>query len=92
MIPPGNADYMFVQPGETLRFAELSGSGVVRHIWFGGGAGEAHYHRKVLLRIYRIYWDGEASPSVDVPLGDFFSVGHGAAGSYYSLPLSAFTT
>ncbi len=83
----GNADYVVIQPGETLRFAELSGSGVVRHIWFGGGADEAHYHRKVLLRIY---WDGEASPSVDVPLGDFFGVGHGAAGSFYSLPLSMY--
>jgi len=37
-----------------------------------------------------MYWDGEANPSVEVPLGDFFGVGHGAAGSFYSLPLSMY--
>jgi hypothetical protein len=37
-----------------------------------------------------MYWDEEASPSVEVPLGDFFGVGHAASGSYFSLPLSQF--
>jgi len=83
----GNADYIFVKPGETKCFAQLLGAGVIRHIWFGGGADEACYHRRVLLRMY---WDGEQSPSVEVPLGDFFGVGHGAAGSFYSLPLSMY--
>ena len=59
-----------------------------RHLWFGGGSNEEHYHRKLLLRIY---WDEESSPSVDVPLGDFFGVGHAAAGRlFYSLPLSMY--
>lgn len=83
----GNADWVDVQPGEILTFAELSGAGIVRHIWFGGGSDEAHYHRKVLLRVY---WDGEQSPSVDVPLGDFFGVGHGAAGSFFSAALEMY--
>ena len=83
----GNADHVVVQPGETKVFAQLSGSGVIRHIWFGGGADEAHYHRRVLLRMY---WDGEESPSVEVPLGDFFGVGHGAVGNFFSLPLSMY--
>lgn len=83
----GNADHVVVQPGETKVFAQLSGSGVIRHIWFGGGADEAHYHRRVLLRIY---WDGEESPSVEVPLGDFFGVGHGTVGNFFSLPLSMY--
>jgi len=82
----GNADFILVQPGETITFAELKGAGVIRHIWLGGGAYEAAaYAREVLLRFY---WDGERTPSVEVPLGDFFGVGHAAAGSYYSLPLS----
>lgn len=83
----GNADYFLVQPGTTECFAQLTGAGMIRHIWFGGGADEAHYHRKILLRMY---WDGEQNPSVEVPLGDFFGVGHGAAGSFYSLPLSMY--
>ena len=81
----GNADYVAVGPGETKRFADLNGAGIVRHVWFGGGADEEGYHRSVLLRMY---WDGEQTPSVEVPLGDFFGVGYGAAGSFYSLPLS----
>ncbi len=83
----GNADWVVVQPGETIRFAEIAGTGVIRHLWFGGGADEAHYHRKVVVRMY---WDNEPTPSVEVPLGDFFGVGHGAAGSFYSLPLSTY--
>ena len=83
----GNADYVPIQPGEAKCFARLSGAGVIRHIWFGGGADEAHYHRRVLLRMY---WDGEKSPSVEVPLGDFFGVGHGSVGNFYSLPLSMY--
>lgn len=83
----GNADYLDIGPGETRCFAELKGPGVIRHIWFGGGANEAYYHRKALLRIY---WDGEDLPSVEVPLGDFFGVGHGAVGSYFCLPLSMY--
>ncbi|MBI2505532.1 MAG: DUF2961 domain-containing protein [Candidatus Latescibacteria bacterium] len=83
----GNADRLIIQPGETECFAQLPEAGVIRHLWFGGGADEAYYHRKVVLRIY---WDNEPHPSVEVPLGDFFGVGHGAAGSFYSLPLSMY--
>jgi len=83
----GNADYVLVEAKQTRLFAQLRGAGIVRHIWFGGGADEPHYHRKVLLRML---WDGEQSPSVEVPVGDFFGVGHGAVGSFYSLPLSMY--
>jgi hypothetical protein len=83
----GNADYMDVPAGKTVCFADLQGAGVIRHMWFGGGCAEADYARKILLRIY---WDGEQTPSVEVPLGDFFGVGHAAAGSYYSAPLSMY--
>lgn len=39
------------------------------------------YYRKVLLRIT---WDDQDSPSVLVPLGDFFGVGHSMPNSYAS--------
>jgi hypothetical protein len=29
--------------------------------------------------VLRLYWDDEATPSVEVPLGDFFALGHDAA-------------
>lgn len=39
------------------------------------------YYRKVLLRIT---WDDQEAPSVLVPLGDFFGVGHSMPNSYAS--------
>ena len=34
-----------------------------------------------------MWWDGESSPSVDVPIGDFFGVGFGMRRNFTSLPL-----
>jgi hypothetical protein len=61
-------------PGETLVMADLSGPGVVSHIWLTVADNEYAWPRLVRLRIY---YDGKKTPSVDVPLGDFFGVGHG---------------
>jgi hypothetical protein len=38
-----------------------------------------------------MYWDGEALPSVEVPLGDFFGVGHSRVSHYMSQPLNMVT-
>ena len=35
-----------------------------------------------------MYWDGETSPSVEAPIGDFFGVGFGEQRDYISLPMS----
>jgi hypothetical protein len=35
-----------------------------------------------------MFWDGEANPSVEVPVGDFFGVGHALLNHYTSLPLT----
>jgi hypothetical protein len=35
-----------------------------------------------------MFWDGEKRPSVEVPIGDFFGVGHGVARHFVSLPLN----
>ncbi len=61
-------------PGETLVLADLEGPGVVTHIWMTIAANEYGWPR--LLR-FRVYYDGSKTPSVDVPLGDFFAAGHG---------------
>lgn len=42
------------------------------------------YYRKVLIKIT---WDDEESPSVLVPFGDFFGIGHSFPGNYQSAPL-----
>ncbi len=60
--------------GETVVLADLTGPGVVTHIWFTVAANEYAWPR--LLRL-RVYYDGSSVPSVDCPVGDFFGVGHG---------------
>jgi hypothetical protein len=48
------------------------------------GSEDKYQFRKVLLRMY---WDGETSPSVETPIGDFFGMGHSMAKNFVSLPL-----
>lgn len=72
--PRSNDDSARPIPGETTVLADLAGPGVVSHIWLTVADGEYGWPR--LLRL-RVYYDGSAVPSVDTPLGDFFSVGHG---------------
>ena len=38
--------------------------------------------------VLRAYWDDEATPSVEAPIGDFFGIGHGIVKDFWSLPLS----
>jgi len=45
---------------------------------------ETDYLRRLVLRIT---WDGADVPSVLVPLGDFFGVGHGRTANFVSAPL-----
>jgi hypothetical protein len=56
------------QPGQAAVMADLPGPGVIRHIWWT----TPPYHRGQVLRIY---WDDEPTPSVEVPLVDFFGGG-----------------
>ena len=72
--PNSNDDSLRPIAGETVTLADLTGPGVVNHIWLTVAANEYGWPR--LLRL-RIYYDESATPSVDAPVGDFFGVGHG---------------
>lgn len=85
-ITGGNADYFSVPAGQTLTLAEMKGSGAIRHIWMTTGEDNNNLRGMVL----RMYWDGEDTPSVQCPLGDFFGLGHGKATYFTSLPLQTF--
>ncbi|OMF38081.1 hypothetical protein BK133_03650 [Paenibacillus sp. FSL H8-0548] len=85
----GNADNVRIASGKSYTIADITGSGVVQHIWMTISSADIHYFRKILIRMY---WDGEVEPSVEVPVGDFFGVGHGVASHYVSLPLNMITT
>jgi hypothetical protein len=82
----GNYDWYEIAGGDTRVIAEIAGAGSIRHIWctmFNPTEEEDHL-RKVLIRMY---WDGEEEPSVDVPIGDFFGMGHAVSKDFWSLPL-----
>ena len=75
----GNEDNRHVAPGESLTVADLTGPGVVTHLWFTFGSRDPLYLRKVLLQAY---WDGATQPAIQSPVGDFFNVGHAFAASH----------
>jgi len=56
---------------KTVTLADVAGPGVIQHIWIT--VTEKAYRDCVL----RFYWDDEASPSIESPLGDFFANAHG---------------
>jgi len=71
----GNADARQIEPGSTLTLMDANGPGLLTHIWITVASPEGYHLKKLVLRIY---WDGEATPSVEAPLGDFFGLGLGA--------------
>ena len=54
-----------IEPGETRTLADIAGSGAVQHIWIT----TANLNWRDL--ILRVWWDGQETPSVVSPLGDF---------------------
>jgi hypothetical protein len=83
----GNADFWVFEPGETRLLGEMRGPGIIKHIWMTAACEEASFLRKIVLRMY---WDDEREPSVEVPLGDFFGLGHARTTYFSSQPLSMF--
>ncbi|MBZ5607580.1 MAG: DUF2961 domain-containing protein [Acidobacteriia bacterium] len=83
-----NNDYVGVPPGATATIADLRGAGYIRHIWITIATDEPDYLRRSVLRAY---WDGESSPSIESPVGDFFGVGHGRVSNFSSVPLNMVT-
>ena len=80
----GNGDSRTILPGKTLELAAIPGAGCIRHVYFTM-LGREHYLRDVVLRMH---WDGEANPSVEVPFGDFFGLGHERPRFFRSLLVS----
>ncbi len=81
----GNADRLQIQPGETVTLADVPGPGAVTHMWFTIASNEVFHLKKL---VFRIYWDGESSPSVEAPIGDFFGLGLGEYVDWNSLPMN----
>ncbi len=70
----GNADAVPIEPGSQAVLLDATGSGVVTHIWFTIASGDPMHLKNLVLRAW---WDGESTPSIEVPVGDFFGLGLG---------------
>lgn len=84
-VTGGNKDNIIIPPGEEAVIADIRSCGIIRHIWMTMKSDDRYYARKIVLRMY---WDDEETPSVEVPIGDFFGIGHGVIKTFASLPLS----
>jgi len=65
----------FLKPkaGETVTLMDVKGPGIIQHIWMATETNWAGNGRACVLRFY---WDEEETPSIEVPMTDFFAVGH----------------
>ncbi|MCP4645980.1 MAG: DUF2961 domain-containing protein [bacterium] len=69
-----------IEPGETYVMADVDGPGAIQQIWLTP-AGNWRF------MILRVYWDGEETPSIETPIGDFFCQGWGSYAHVNSLPV-----
>jgi hypothetical protein len=67
-----------IKARSTFTIAEMEGPGSIQHIWM---TPTGNWRWEIL----RIYWDDETTPSVEVPVGDFFGMGWGQYSPLQSL-------
>jgi hypothetical protein len=79
-----NSDNWHIEPGESKVLADVKGPGKITHIWMT----QRNHYRECLLKMT---WDNAKAPSVVVPLGDFFGLGHGIVNSYQCFLFTAST-
>jgi hypothetical protein len=60
--------FVRIAAGEVFDLADIEGPGSSQQMWM---TPTGNWRFSIL----RIYWDGEETPSVEVPLGDFFGMG-----------------
>jgi hypothetical protein len=79
-----NTDLWVIPPNASVVLADIPGPAQITHIWMT----QLHHYRECLLKIT---YDDASYPSVLVPLGDFFCLGHGLVNSFQSALFSAST-
>jgi len=70
-----------IEPGQVFTLADIKGGGAIQHIWM---TPTGNWRFSIL----RMYWDGETTPSVEVPVGDFFASGWGRYAQINSLAVA----
>jgi hypothetical protein len=74
-----------IKSGEERTIANLTGPGIITHMWFTIATPEQYHLKKIVLRMF---WDDDKLPAVEAPIGDFFGLGLGEYFLYESGPLS----
>ncbi|MEX2394386.1 MAG: glycoside hydrolase family 172 protein [Actinomycetota bacterium] len=69
-----NDDWVRIEGNSTFTLMEHEGAGCVTHIYCAMILADLRDYRNAILRCF---WDSSDTPSVEVPLGDFFAVTHG---------------
>jgi hypothetical protein len=69
-----------IEAGKTFELADISGPGAIQQMWM---TPTGNWRFSIL----RIYWDGEETPSVECPIGDFFGMGWCEYAPLNSLPV-----
>jgi hypothetical protein len=77
----GNRDWWPIAGGAVQEVFNASGPGVITHIWFTISARSGDHLKELVLRAY---WDGNAKPSIEVPIGDFFGLNLNSYFNYQS--------
>ncbi len=72
-VTGGNNDAWEIKAGAEKEIFSATGAGVITHVWFTIAAAPMHLKELVL----RANWDGNAKPSIETPIGDFFGLNLG---------------
>lgn len=93
-VPDGNHPSSMLGKGWKVRpcitlpkdfntvIADIKGPGMIKHIWI---TVDPKAYRDCIIRMY---WDNERTPSVEVPIGDFFACGHALRANVVSIPIA----
>ncbi|MBN2155370.1 MAG: DUF2961 domain-containing protein [Candidatus Lokiarchaeota archaeon] len=81
----GNNDFLVLQANERRVIFDQDGPSSIKHIWMTMATigGKQNWLRNIIVRMY---WDFEEYPSVEVPISDFFGMGHGECKNFVSTP------
>jgi len=76
--------FLSIPAGGTATIMDNHGPGVIRHMWM------ALDRRPTFLRdvILRVYWEGDETPSVECPIGDFFCNAWGSQQNITAVPIN----
>lgn len=66
--------------GKDVQLCDIEGPGTIRHIWMTTANNPANLRSLVI----RAWWDGQAHPSIECPIGDFMGFAHGKVTGYFS--------